>query len=110
MTRCKNNTFPIDRALHMKYHIIIRGGVSKIKQDTDLVTNQEGRAVARKNTEENRENTFLVHVMYHENGTWQGEITWNEGHRKQRFRSELELMDLIQSVLTETAPDGGAEK
>ncbi|MCR5521739.1 MAG: hypothetical protein K6F44_07550 [Lachnospiraceae bacterium] len=43
--------------------------------------------------------TFLVNVLYRQNATWQGTVTWVEGGRSENFRSALELFVLIESVL-----------
>ncbi len=42
--------------------------------------------------------TFLVHVQYRQNATWQGEIFWAERQRLQTFRSALELLKLFDSA------------
>ena len=46
-----------------------------------------------------REATFLVRVLFRQNATWQGSVTWQEGKQKQSFRSALELIFLINSAL-----------
>lgn len=43
--------------------------------------------------------TFVVDVLYRNASTWQGRIRWVEGDRAQNFRSELELVHLMHSVL-----------
>lgn len=43
--------------------------------------------------------TFMVHVQYRQNATWQGQVTWMEKKETQNFRSALELMKLIDSAL-----------
>lgn len=42
---------------------------------------------------------FMVKVMYRQNNTWQGKITWLRTNRVRFFRSELELANLIYSVI-----------
>lgn len=42
--------------------------------------------------------TFLVQILFRQNATWQGSVTWLEGKREQRFRSVLELIQLICSA------------
>lgn len=42
---------------------------------------------------------FMVKVMYRQNNTWQGKITWLKTNRTRFFRSELELANLIYSVI-----------
>lgn len=48
--------------------------------------------------------TFIVQVMYQQNGEWQGVIKWIEGRKTQNFRSANELLGLIDNALT-PAPD-----
>lgn len=43
--------------------------------------------------------TFVVRVDYCENYTWQGEVHWVDKGEKKRFRSALELLQLIESAL-----------
>ena len=43
--------------------------------------------------------TFVVRVMYRQNTSWQGEVTWVEKQKKERFRSALELVRLLDSAL-----------
>lgn len=42
--------------------------------------------------------TFIVHVQYRQNATWQGQITWEEEEKTQEFRSVLELFKLMDSA------------
>ena len=43
--------------------------------------------------------TFMVKVLVRQHASWQGTITWMEQKREQRFRSVLELMQLMNSAL-----------
>lgn len=43
--------------------------------------------------------TFAVRVLFRQNASWQGSITWLEGKREERFRSVLELVLLMDSAL-----------
>lgn len=43
--------------------------------------------------------TFAVRVLFRQNATWQGSVTWLEGRQEQSFRSALELIFLISSAL-----------
>ncbi len=47
------------------------------------------------------EGTFMVHVRFRQNATWQGQVTWVEKKQTSQFRSALELMNLIDSALSE---------
>lgn len=44
--------------------------------------------------------TFLVQVHYNENATLQGEVIWVEQDKRQQFRSEMELLKLIDSAVS----------
>ena len=41
---------------------------------------------------------FTIKVMYRQNNTWQGEITWVDKEKTKFFRSALELIVLIYSI------------
>lgn len=43
--------------------------------------------------------TFLVHVQYRQNASWQGQVTWVEKNKTLCFRSALELLKMIDSAL-----------
>jgi hypothetical protein len=43
--------------------------------------------------------TFAVKVLFRQNASWQGSITWLEGEREESFRSVLELIFLMNSAL-----------
>lgn len=53
--------------------------------------------------------TFLLNIYNRQNATWQGTVTWVDKNEKQRFRSALELIKLIESALDE-AEGGSHEK
>ena len=44
--------------------------------------------------------TFSVRVLFRQNTSWQGSISWLEGKREETFRSVLELLLLIDSAVT----------
>lgn len=48
-----------------------------------------------KNTVKNGKATFLIHIQYRKNATWQGNITWVEKNKTQNFRSAIEMLDLM---------------
>lgn len=54
--------------------------------------------------------TFIVHVRYRQNATWQGDVLWAEKKDRINFRSALELLKLMDSALdeaeTETIENG----
>ena len=43
--------------------------------------------------------TFIVKIEHCCKGTWQGEIVWAEENRKEKFRSALELMKLMDEAM-----------
>lgn len=52
-----------------------------------------------------RQGDFLVKVLFRQNASWQGSVTWlNEG-REEAFRSTWELLLLMHSVLAEQRSD-----
>lgn len=59
--------------------------------DKDEVINQTGEQA-----------TFIVHVQYRQNATWQGQVVWAEKKISKNFRSALELLKLIDNALDES--------
>ena len=51
--------------------------------------------------------TFAVRVIFRQNASWQGSVTWLEENREESFRSALELIWLIDSALRESAEKEG---
>lgn len=45
--------------------------------------------------------TFAVRVLFRQNASWQGSVTWLEENREESFRSTLELLMLMHSALNE---------
>ena len=43
--------------------------------------------------------TFLLRVLFRQNTSWQGAVTWIEGAREETFRSALELLLLMDSAI-----------
>ena len=43
--------------------------------------------------------TFSVRILFLQNASWQGSISWLEGYREESFRSVLEMLLLIDSAL-----------
>ena len=43
--------------------------------------------------------TFALRILFRQNASWQGSITWLEGKKEQSFRSVLELVLLMNSAL-----------
>lgn len=46
-----------------------------------------------------RDATFVVRVKFRQHSSWQGEVTWVDGQKKEYFRSALELVKLMDSAL-----------
>ena len=43
--------------------------------------------------------TFAVSVLFRQNASWQGTVSWIEGRKEETFRSVLELLLLMDSAL-----------
>lgn len=43
--------------------------------------------------------TFTLRIMFRQNSSWQGSLSWLEGKMTESFRSALELLLLIDSAL-----------
>lgn len=46
--------------------------------------------------------TFAVRVIFRQNASWQGSVTWLNQGKEQSFRSVLELVLLMDSALSES--------
>ena len=55
--------------------------------------------------QEGRLATFAVRILFRQNASWQGSVTWLEDGLEQSFRSVLELILLMDSALKETDSD-----
>ncbi len=55
---------------------------------TDSCSRQEDKTKA----------TFILHLQFRKNDSWQGTIQWVERKESLQFRSALELMKIINSV------------
>lgn len=45
------------------------------------------------------EATFILHVQFRQNSTWQGKLIWLEAEQEESFCSVLELLKLLDSAL-----------
>ena len=45
--------------------------------------------------------TFSLRVLFRQNASWQGSVTWLEGKQEQSFRSVLELLLLMSTAMEE---------
>ena len=54
---------------------------------------------AEKRSQKGRLATFSVRVLFRQNASWQGTVSWLEGGREENFRSVLELVLLMDSAM-----------
>lgn len=85
--RKKRRTEEKEEALALPEHM---GKEMKVMEEFEKVTEQRGR-----------DSTFIIHVKYRQNASWQGEVTWVDKQKKEHFRSALELVRLIDSAVGE---------
>lgn len=50
--------------------------------------------------------TFVVKILFQQNSTWQGSITWVEKQKTERFRSTLEMIKLMDSAVAQVRNEG----
>lgn len=43
--------------------------------------------------------TFSMRILFRQNSSWQGSLTWIEGNQEEYFRSVLELIVLMENAL-----------
>lgn len=53
--------------------------------------------------------TFVVHVQYRQNATWQGKIVWTDKKKECAFRSALEMLKLMDEAIS-GEPGSGSDK
>lgn len=46
--------------------------------------------------------TFSVRILFRQNASWQGSVSWLEGKKEENFRSVLELILLMDGALKES--------
>ncbi|MDO4540545.1 MAG: hypothetical protein Q4B48_05540 [Syntrophomonadaceae bacterium] len=56
--------------------------------------------------EQGEKATFIIHVQFRQNASWQGTIQWVNEKKTQRFRSALEMIKLIDGALQQEEDDG----
>ena len=44
--------------------------------------------------------TFSLRILFRQNASWQGSVTWVEGNQEEYFRSVLELISLMDDALS----------
>ncbi len=55
-------------------------------------------------TNNNRKATFLIQILNRQHATWQGTVKWLENNQEIPFRSELELIRLMDSAMEAESP------
>lgn len=51
------------------------------------------------NEKTKKQETFVIRILGTENSTWQGSVTWVEQKKQQYFRSDLELLKMIDGAV-----------
>ncbi len=54
---------------------------------------------AREDSQRGNAATFSLRILFRQNASWQGSVTWIEGKQEEYFRSVLELISLIDGAL-----------
>lgn len=85
---CQKRSFHNDER---KQSANIKEGVSDMSDDKKTFPEKGEKA------------TFIVHVQFRRNVSWQGVIRWVEQNKEQRFRSTLELIKLMDDAIGEDA-------
>ena len=91
-------TFCFRKPFSIKYSCKIKPVASshvQTKTDLSVSTLEENRTTV----EAGEKATFVVHVQFRQNATWQGTIQWIESKKTQKFRSTLELIRLMDEAL-----------
>lgn len=90
---CDELGFP-ERALEPRTFSPRRHGRPMVRRGVKIVMSTP--ELIKKNGEKG---TFLVHVQYRQNASWQGQVTWVEKQKTLCFRSALELLKMIDGAL-----------
>lgn len=69
---------------------------AKVDDLSDLIPEQDYKVI---NEVEGKIATFNIHILFRQNASWQGSISWIEGNSEMTFRSALELITLMASAL-----------
>ena len=48
-----------------------------------------------------KKQTFIIEVIDTKDSTWQGKVSWVDGTKEQTFRSVMELLRLVDSVVAQ---------
>lgn len=55
--------------------------------------------IKQKKNRSTESTTFLIHVLFRQNSSWQGELCWIESGRTINFRSLLEMLMLMEEAM-----------
>lgn len=50
----------------------------------------------------NKKQTFILEISDTQNQSWQGKVEWIQGKKKESFRSVLELLRMLDSVVCQS--------
>lgn len=93
--RCFNRTPKMAKKKQMDESCTEKARMEQ-KMSKEMLIEQKGKTA-----------TFVIHVMYRQNATWQGSVVWAEKDKKANFRSALELIKLIDGAVEESLPEEG---
>ena len=63
------------------------------------ISGSGGRSQPVQESSQGKLATFAVRIIFRQNASWQGSVTWLEGEQEESFRSALELVLLMDSAL-----------
>lgn len=69
----------------------------RLRRGIVIVARAEKVEIVGKDTAEEKE-TFVIQIQHCENATWQGTVEWSHKHETKQFRSEVELIKLLDSA------------
>ena len=64
------------------------------------IRGQAASAPVSEQHQQGKRATFALKVLFRQNASWQGSVTWLEGGREESFRSVRELVLLMDSALS----------
>ena len=73
----------------------------KKAKGSKTLSENEGMELMVQNPQANDKATFIIHVQFRQNATWQGTIQWVDEKKEQHFRSTLEMMKLMVGALAD---------
>lgn len=73
-----------------------------VNREFSPVDTRMSRAPCGEEAQDGELATFALRVLFRQNASWQGSVTWLEGRAEESFRSVLELILLMDSALSAT--------